>query len=84
MNEAYGFLNTFLENSQWVAGNSVTLADYSLVASVSAANLLVKIDSEKYPNIISWLNRAKEWPVHYINEEGIKILGAYLKPYLSN
>lgn len=82
MNEAYGFLNTFLETSEWVAGNSVTLADYSLITSISASNLLVKIDHEKYPKIIAWLNRARELPVHHISEEGIKILDGYLKACL--
>jgi glutathione S-transferase len=35
INEALGYLNQFLEGQDWVAGDSLTIADISLVVSVS-------------------------------------------------
>jgi len=35
LQEAIGFLETFLKNSNWAAGDSMTLADISLVSSIS-------------------------------------------------
>ena len=36
LEEAFEFLNTFLANSDFVAGNTVTVADISLAASVTS------------------------------------------------
>jgi glutathione S-transferase len=35
INEALGYLNLFLEGQDWVAGDSMTIADICLVVSVS-------------------------------------------------
>jgi len=40
IHEALGFLETFLKSSDWVAGDSMTLADISLVASISTFEVL--------------------------------------------
>lgn len=36
LNNTLGFLNTFLDQSKWVAGDNCTIADTSIYASVSA------------------------------------------------
>jgi len=35
LHDALGFLETFLGSNDWVAGDSMTLADMALVASIS-------------------------------------------------
>lgn len=32
LDEALELLNTFLQNSKWVAGENITIADFSLIA----------------------------------------------------
>ncbi|XP_049942684.1 glutathione S-transferase 1-1-like [Schistocerca serialis cubense] len=55
---AYEFLNTFLEGQQWVAGTSMTIADYAILTSVGTADA-VGFNIKKYPNVDAWFKRAK-------------------------
>lgn len=47
--EAVGFLETFLQGSKFVAGSTLTLADLSIVVSITTFQKL--IDFAKYPKI---------------------------------
>ncbi|CAG2064637.1 unnamed protein product, partial [Timema podura] len=38
LEEAFGFLDKFLEGQEWAAGSKITLADISLAATVSTAD----------------------------------------------
>ncbi|XP_031347625.1 glutathione S-transferase 1-1-like [Photinus pyralis] len=70
-NESYERLNLFLEKTKWVAGDEITLADFSLIPSVTTMDVVVPIDP-KYTNIHKWIERAsKEWPYYNINQRGL-------------
>lgn len=58
LNQAFEFLNTFLGQTAWVAGDDITVADCSIVASLSTFEI-VGIDLSKYSNITSYLAKAK-------------------------
>lgn len=45
--EAYGFLEAFLNNSKFVAGDRMTLADIAVVATVSALRHIIAIDPKQ-------------------------------------
>jgi glutathione S-transferase len=47
INQVYGFLEAFLDGKQYMAGDSVTIADYSLFATITGSNALVAIDAQK-------------------------------------
>lgn len=70
--EAYDFLNKFLEGKNWTAGNSVTIADLSLVSSISSLNTFIPIDAQKYPNVIRWLNNVYQLPYYKVNIPGLE------------
>lgn len=58
--EAFVFLNTFLENSRYAAGENVTIADFALLASVSSfVDGGPKFPVEKYPNVKRWYEDCK-------------------------
>jgi len=71
--EAFQFLDTFLADSEYAAGNSLTIADLTLVATVSTFEA-VNFDLSKYPNVAKWLNKVKTTAPDYeeINGKGIK------------
>lgn len=58
LEEAYEFLDKFLEGQTWVAGDSLTIADIAIVASVSTAEA-AGIEISKYPNVTRWFGKAK-------------------------
>ncbi|XP_073817741.1 glutathione S-transferase 2 [Musca autumnalis] len=53
------YLNSFLAKSHYAAGNSLTLADLALLASVSTFDV-VEVDLSKYTHLSRWYNMLKE------------------------
>lgn len=56
---AFEFLNTFLEGQEYAAGDSLTVADIALVASVSTFEV-AGFDISKYANVNKWYENAKK------------------------
>ncbi|KAG7175991.1 Glutathione S-transferase 1-like 6, partial [Homarus americanus] len=56
--KALGWLNDWLAGHDWAVGNNLTVADHSLVATVSTMEA-TGIDLAKHTNISSWLGRCK-------------------------
>lgn len=80
--EAYGFVNTFLDGSKWIAGDQVTIADFSIFETVRSLNLIVSIDNDKYPNILRWLGQVNELPETQVVKEGFLNLERMIKKSL--
>nr|UJZ92577.1 glutathione S-transferase [Scaphoideus titanus] len=74
LDEAYVFLDKFLEDGKWAAGENYTLADIALVASVTTAEV-VGYDVSKYPNVTKWLAKAKSTLPGYAeaNDKGVQM-----------
>lgn len=64
VNECYGFLEKFLKNDPYLVGNSITVADYCCVASVSTIQYAVPIDSDSYPKLSEWFEAMKTVPFY--------------------
>lgn len=72
MEDAFGFLNTFLEGQQFCAGDSLTLADIALVATVSTYDV-AKFDISKYPNVQKWYKMMQGvCPGYDLNVQGME------------
>lgn len=78
LNSTLGFLDLFLKESKWVAGDSPTIADTSIYASVSSI-LAVGWDIESYPNIQRWIKECSALPGAGENDEGAKQFGEAVK-----
>ncbi|GAB0096826.1 uncharacterized protein DMENIID0001_123940 [Sergentomyia squamirostris] len=71
MEEAVGFLNTGLEGQKYAAGDTLTIADLALVATISTYDGF-KFDFSKYPNVAKWYETCKTTITGYeINQKGI-------------
>ncbi|XP_011182217.1 glutathione S-transferase 1 [Zeugodacus cucurbitae] len=71
---AYTLLETFLSKSAYMAGEHLTIADFSIVSTVSLLNLtFVAIDSNKWPKLADWLKRLEALPYYEdISEAALK------------
>lgn len=76
--EAYEFLNTFLTNSDFLTGKSLTIADFCAASSAATLNELVPIDANKFPHIVAWFRNLNELPFYGdIQEKGLKHFREY-------
>ncbi|KAE8572972.1 glutathione S-transferase 1 [Halyomorpha halys] len=77
LDEAFGFLDGFLSNSTYAAGDNLTLADLALVSTVSTVEV-VNYDFSKHKNVTKWLNKCKETIPDYekSNNEGAQAFKA--------
>lgn len=68
--EAYGYLETFLKDHKYVAGDSLSIADFSIINTIANASALVPLDETKYPKISAWRKRLETLPYYEINKKG--------------
>jgi len=71
--EAMKFLDTFLENSEYAAGNKLTLADLTLVATISTYDVM-KFDLSPYKNVSKWFAKVKQNAPGYEEANGKNVL----------
>lgn len=84
VHECYGFLETYLEKTAFLAGDHVTLADISCVASVSSLDTLIPVP-EKFSKVHEWLGKLKsETWYQNANEPGLTQFAAFLKNAMEN
>ncbi|XP_065205036.1 uncharacterized protein LOC135834955 [Planococcus citri] len=57
--EGYDFLEKFLVENQYVAGNEITIADFSILTTLSNSSVYVPVNSKKYPLITDYLRRCE-------------------------
>lgn len=57
--EGYGFLEKFLKTDSYLVGNSITVADYCCVATVSTIQYAVPIDPDVFPKVSEWFEKMK-------------------------
>ena len=83
LKEAFGYLNTYLDGHRFAVGNSITIADHALVASVSTF-VETGVDISGFPNISAWLERCKKEMPGYdeANVPGAKEFGSFAKQKL--
>ncbi|NP_001165915.1 glutathione S-transferase D5 isoform X1 [Nasonia vitripennis] len=85
MERAFEVLDGYLQNSQFVAGDELTIADFGIVVSVSLAKGC-GFDIGRYDNVAAWHERCKKAMDKYgfeeINEAGSRTLGGFYKANL--
>ncbi|KAG4071638.1 hypothetical protein HA402_011792 [Bradysia odoriphaga] len=64
IHSTYSFLELFLKDDLFMVGNTITVADYCLVATISTGQLAVPITEESYPKLAAWFGRMKDVPFY--------------------
>ncbi|KAG5334345.1 GSTT1 transferase, partial [Acromyrmex charruanus] len=82
LHEALALLDKFLEGENYVAGKTLTLADITLVVSVSNFPL-VDYDLSKYSNILKWFIKIQAEIPNYSDLEsvGMKAFADFVEHY---
>nr|XP_014095593.1 glutathione S-transferase D1-like [Bactrocera oleae] len=75
----FEFLNTFLDGQTYVANGSLSIADFTLYATVSTiVTCVASIDLNKYPDIARWFEHlSKTLPGADENQKGCDLIKAY-------
>ncbi|XP_018564051.1 glutathione S-transferase 1 [Anoplophora glabripennis] len=84
LTQGYASLETLLERSTYVAGDQLSLADFNVIATVSSANVLVPIASNRFPKIAEWMSRMQSLPYYAeANQVGLDKFVGMVKSKLS-
>lgn len=67
--QAFEFLDKFLEGEKYVAGKRLTIADLTILATVTTFEVM-NFDIAKYPNVTRWLNKLKNEVPKYQEANG--------------
>ncbi|XP_044766831.1 glutathione S-transferase 1-like [Coccinella septempunctata] len=71
----YNFLETFLNETPYVAGDTLTIADFSAITSVKGMDILVPIDETVYPKLANWMRKMEALSYYKkVNDVGMKDL----------
>ncbi|XP_050557506.1 uncharacterized protein LOC118261723 [Spodoptera frugiperda] len=77
--EAYGFIETFLSSTKYIAGDHITIADIAILAVMTSITQIVKLDAQKFPKTSAWLENLKKQPYYKkYDEAGANELAAYV------
>nr|AUO28661.1 glutathione S-transferase delta [Lasioderma serricorne]QWV59551.1 glutathione S-transferase delta 1 [Lasioderma serricorne] len=71
--EAFKFLDLFLQDQEFVAGNTLTVADLAVVATVSTYEA-VGFDLSPYKNVAKWYGKVKATAPGYEEANGKNVL----------
>nr|APX61031.1 putative glutathione S-transferase epsilon class member 3 [Leptinotarsa decemlineata] len=83
LTEAYGVLEEYLQNSNYVAGDDLTIADFSIWTTITNSSAYLPAEEDKYPHIASWLKRMEETPNNDLNKSGGDFIRNVFKSILS-
>ncbi|KAK9881163.1 hypothetical protein WA026_014511 [Henosepilachna vigintioctopunctata] len=83
--EAFNFLNVFLENQEFAAGNNLTIADFALISTVSTFEAS-GFDISPYPNVLNWCKKVKTTAPGYeeANEKNLLVFKQMIEQIMKN
>nr|WET52663.1 glutathione S-transferase [Phaedon brassicae]WET52788.1 glutathione S-transferase [Phaedon brassicae] len=79
LSEAVHMVEKFLQNTKYVAGDQMSIADFSFVTSITSWEPYVPLTEAQFPKIMAWLKRMQELPYYSENQIGLDQLLQVLK-----
>lgn len=62
LQKCWEILEGFLENSDYLCGNNLTIGDICCITSICSMDTFVPIDSKLYPKLTVWRKRMEQLP----------------------
>ncbi|XP_030752074.1 glutathione S-transferase 1-like [Sitophilus oryzae] len=88
LKEVLEHLNGFLDNQMYVAGPTLTVADFANITLITTIDAAGSVDLRSYPNIWMWYQRCKksmeEYGFEEVNQAGASAFGQMYKTKLSS
>lgn len=82
LRETFDLLNVFICKGYWAAGQSLSIADFFLLATIETiVQFGMKLDA--YPNVQDWYKRCHTLPGFNENQEGAKVMAEWFKAKLT-
>uniref|UniRef100_A0A336M9L0 glutathione transferase n=1 Tax=Culicoides sonorensis TaxID=179676 RepID=A0A336M9L0_CULSO len=80
--EMFGLMDAFLKDSKWIAGNDVTVADLSILTTITGF-VEIGVGLDKYPNVKRWLEQCKKLPGFEDYHKGMLAWCDMIKPKIT-
>nr|WET52665.1 glutathione S-transferase [Phaedon brassicae]WET52790.1 glutathione S-transferase [Phaedon brassicae] len=82
--EAIHMVEKFLQKTKYVAGDHVTIADFSFVTSITSWAPYLPVPLKEFPKITAWLKKMKELPYYSENQIGLDQFLQMVKTRIQN
>lgn len=63
-------MEAFLANGKYVCGDTITIADYCCIATISSVDTVAPIEAKKYPKLLAWIKLMEALPIYQENAAG--------------
>ncbi|KAF5286107.1 hypothetical protein FQA39_LY16390 [Lamprigera yunnana] len=83
MQEAFQFLESFLDRHQYVAGDTLSVADYAM-STVVSTYAFAKFDFASYKSVTKWYNKVKTQIVDFEELNGLETLNKLYAKFKDN
>ncbi|XP_060520264.1 glutathione S-transferase 1-like [Cylas formicarius] len=76
LKDAFAILDKLLQGKDYIAGGSLSIADFSILSSVTAWETFVP--TKDFPNIVKYVQRMQKLPFSKVNLKGVEELKSLL------
>lgn len=82
IHQCYTHLEMYLAEGKFIAGEKMTIADLSIVATLSTTDLIIPVNRDRWPKVSTWYNQMKKLPYYQgANQEGVENLKSKINQF---
>ncbi|XP_075167802.1 glutathione S transferase E14 [Haematobia irritans] len=70
--ECYNILDAYLEGHTFLVGHCLTIADFSVITTLSSLDIIFPINPNEWPNLYRWFENLQRMECYKYNLEGIQ------------
>ncbi|XP_017868946.1 PREDICTED: glutathione S-transferase E14 [Drosophila arizonae] len=74
LHEAYDIMERYLDGQKYMAGDQLTLADVSIVTTLSTVHLMFPVEAERWPQLQRWFATMQQLDAYEVNQRGVEKL----------